>query len=246
MTQTVLAAVAGAAFTLVSLVAAARSAPSDGLRAAAAGVAGGILLALAFAELFPEALEQAGHEWAALGFMAGFVALFAVEAVTKSHTHHGHEHDRSELRRHSLAAFVLGLGIHNLADGFTVAASTEVSNATGAGVATGVLVHQLPVGISFAAVLLALQTPRAFVVKTAVALGALIPAGAAIVVALPSMSSVAFGILLGAASGALVYIGAGHLLPEVHSERSTWTAAAVFPLALVATTLLFVQVLGND
>jgi zinc transporter ZupT len=109
-----------------------------------------------------------------------------------------------------------------------------------------VLVHQLPVGISFAAVLLALQTPRAFVVKTAVALGVLIPAGAVIVVALPAMSDVAFGVLLGAASGALVYIGAGHLLPEVHSERSTWTAAAVFPLALVATTLLFVQVLGHE
>jgi zinc transporter ZupT len=246
MAQTILAAIAGAAFTLVSLAAAARSTPGDRLRAAAAGVAGGILLALAFAEVFPEALEHAGQEWAAVGFVAGFVALFAVEAITKGHTHHGHEHDQGELRRHSLVAFLLGLGLHNLADGFTVAASAEVSGATGAGVATGVLVHQLPVGISFAAVLVALGAARPVVVKTAVALGVLIPVGAAIVVALPSMSSAAFGALLGAASGALVYIGAGHLLPEVHSERSTWTAAVVFPLALVATTLLFVQVLGPE
>ena len=246
MTETALASLAGAAFTLVSLLGAARSAPSHRLRAAAAGAAGGILLALAFAELFPEALEQAGHEWAAIGFMAGFVALFAVEAVTKSHTHHAHEHDQAQLRRHSVGAFVAGLGIHNLADGFTIAASTEVSKATGAGVTTGVLVHQLPVGVSFAAVLLALRSPRAFVVKTAIALGVLIPAGAAIVVALPSLGAVAFGVLLGMASGALVYIGAGHLLPEVQSERSTWTAAAVFPLALVMTTLLFVQLLEHD
>jgi zinc and cadmium transporter len=246
MTETVLAAIAGAGFTLMSLTAAARSAPSDRFRAAAAGVAGGILLALAFAELFPEALEQAGNEWAALGFMAGFVVLFAVEAVTKSHTHHGHEHDRGELRRHSLKAFVLGLGFHNLVDGFTVAASAEVSSATGAGVATGVLVHQLPVGVSFAAVLLALRTPRAVVVRTAVALGLLIPAGAVLVVALPALGGVALGALLGAASGALVYIGAGHLLPEIQAERSTWTAAAVFPVALVATTLLFVQLLGHE
>ncbi len=246
MTETILAALAGAGFTLVSLLGAARSAPSDRLRVAAAGVAGGILLALAFAELFPEALEHAGHEWAAIGFMTGFVALIAVEELTKSHTHHGHEHDRAELRRHSLGAFVVGLGIHNLADGFTIAASTELSKATGAGVATGVLVHQFPVGVSFAAVVLALQSPRAFVVKTAIALGVLIPVGAAIVVALPSLGAVAFGVLLGTASGALVYIGAGHLLPEAQSERSTWTAAAVFPLALVVTTLLVVQLLEHD
>ena len=245
MTESLLAAIAGAAFTLVSLLAAARSTPSDGLRAAAAGIAGGILLALAFAELFPEALDHAGREWAAVGFAAGFVALFAVEAATKGHTHHGHEHDQGELRRHSHGAFVVGLGIHNLADGFTVAAGTEVSKAAGGGVAAGVVVHQLPVGISFAAVLLALRTPRAFVIRTAVALGLLVPVGAIVVVALPSLSGVPLGVLLGGASGALVYIGAGHLLPEVHSERSTWTAAAFFPLALVATTLLFVQVLGD-
>ena len=74
----------------------------------------------------------------------------------------------------------------------------------------------------------------------------LIPVGAVVVAALPTLTSVALGLVLGAASGALVYIGAGHLLPEVHSERSTWTAAAVFPLTLVVTTLLFVQLLPHE
>ena len=89
MTQVALAGLAGAAFVGVALLGAARAAPSARLRSVAAGVAAGILLALAFAELFPEALERAGHEAAAIGFMAGFVTLFGVEAVTKGHTHHG-------------------------------------------------------------------------------------------------------------------------------------------------------------
>ena len=246
MTEVALSAIAGAGFTLVSLLGAARAAPSAGVRAAAAGAASGILLALAFAELFPEALERAGHEWAAVGFAAGFVALFAVEAVTKGHTHHRHDQDDAQLAHHALRPFVLGLGLHNVADGVTIAAGAQVSGAAGAGVATGVLVHQLPVGVSFAAVLLALQSPRRFVVKTAVALGVLIPAGAALVAAVPTLGSEAVGALLGAASGALVYIGAGHLLPEAQSERSTVTAAAVFPLALVVTTLLFVALLPHE
>ena len=246
MTEILLAALAGAAFALVALFGAARTAPSPRLRSIAAGVAAGILLGLAFAELFPEALERGEHEAAAIGFMAGFVALFAVEAVTKGHTHHGQDLDGAHLARHSLAPFVIGLGIHNFADGFSIAAGTEVSGAAGAGVAIGVLVHQLPVGVSFAAVLLALGSSRALVVKTALALGLLIPIGAAIVAALPAPSAVALGGILGAASGALVYIGAGHLLPEAQSERSTLTVAAVFPLALVATTLLFVALLPHE
>ena len=246
MTEIGLAALAGAAFALVALLGAARTAPSPRVRSIAAGVAAGILLALAFAELFPEALERAGHEAAAIGFTVGFVALFAVEAVTKGHTHHGQDVDRVHLAHHSLAPFVIGLAIHNFADGFSIAAGTEVSGAAGAGVAIGVLVHQLPVGISFAAVLLALGSPRAFVLRAAVALGLLIPVGAALVAALPAPGTDALGLILGAASGALVYIGAGHLLPEAQSERSTLTVAAVFPLALVATTLLFVALLPHE
>jgi zinc and cadmium transporter len=246
MTEIGLAALAGAAFALVALLGAARATPSPRLRSVAAGIAAGILLALAFAELFPEALERGGHTSAALGFMAGFVALFAVEAVTKGHTHHGQDVDRAHLARHSLGPFVIGLGIHNFADGFSIAAGTEVSGAAGAGVAIGVLVHQLPVGVSFAAVLLALGSSRAFVLQAALALGVLIPVGAAIVAALPTPSAVTVGAILGAASGALVYIGAGHLLPEAQSERSTLTVAAVFPLALIATTLLFVALLPHE
>jgi zinc and cadmium transporter len=247
LTEIGLAALAGAAFTVVALLGAARTAPGPRLRSVAAGVAAGILLALAFAELFPEALERAGHESAAIGFMAGFVALFAVEAVTKGHTHHGQDVvERAHLARHSLGPFVIGLGIHNFADGFSIAAGAEVSGAVGAGVAIGVLVHQLPVGVSFAAVLLALGSSRTFVVRTALGLGLLIPIGASIVAALPAPGDAAVGAILGAASGALVYIGAGHLLPEAQSERSTLTVAAVFPLALLATTLLFLALLPHE
>ena len=245
MTEIALAAVAGAAFAAVALLGAARTAPSPRLRSIAAGVAAGILLALAFAELFPEALER-GHESAAVGFMVGFVALFAVEAVTKGHTHHGQELERTHLARHSLVPFMIGLAIHNFADGFSIAAGTEVSEAAGAGVAIGVLVHQLPVGVSFAAVLAALGSSRGFVLKAALALGVLIPLGAATVAALPALTAAALGGVLGAASGALVYIGAGHLLPEAQSERSTLAVVGVFPLALVATTLLFVALLPHE
>ncbi len=246
MTEIALAALAGGAFALVALLGAARTAPSPRLRSVAAGIAAGILLALAFAELFPDALERGGHESAALGFVVGFVALFAVEAVTKGHTHHGQDLERPHLARHSLGPFVIGLGIHNFADGFSIAAGTEASGVAGAGVAIGVLVHQLPVGVSFAAVLLALGSSRAFVARTALALAVLIPVGAASVTALPAPSAVTVGAILGAASGALVYIGAGHLLPEAQSERSTLTVAGVFPLALIATTLLFVALLPQE
>jgi len=246
MVEVLLAAVAGAGFTVVALLGGARVSVSSQLRGAAVGVAGGILLGIAFAELFPEALERAGHESAVTGFVAGFLALFIVETLTKGHTHHEHAHDDRQLARHAPIPFIVGLGLHNLADGFAIGTTTELSEAAGTAVAAGILVHQLPVGVSFGAVLLALESPRATVVRTAVALGVLIPIGAAVTVALPSLSALALGTLLAAAGGALVYIGAGHLLPEAQSERTTPVVASIFPVALVLTTVLFVTVLPHE
>ena len=65
------------------------------------------------------------------------------------------------VHKHALGPFVVGLAIHNLADGFVLGVGAKAAAVTSWLVGLGVLVHQMPVGISLAAVLLAARVGRA-------------------------------------------------------------------------------------
>ena len=210
-------------------------------RSYSAAVAAGILLALAFVDLFPEGLEVAG-EAAIVGFVGGFTLLFLTEAFTRAHTHHAPE---ESVHKHALGPFVLGLAIHNLADGFVLGVGAQTSAITAGLVGLGVLVHQVPVGISLAAVLLAARATRTRVVRTAALLGLAIPLAATLTMALPAPGEGALGLLTGVAGGVLAYAGAAHLLPEAQAEQPSRVTASLFAATLIITTVCLMTVLGD-
>jgi ZIP family zinc transporter len=210
-------------------------------RSYSAAVAAGILLALAFVDLFPEGLEVAG-EAAIVGFVGGFTLLFLTEAFTRAHTHHAPE---ESVHKHTLGPFVLGLAIHNLADGFVLGVGAQTSANTAGLVGLGVLVHQVPVGISLAAVLLAARATRTRVVRTAALLGLAIPLAATLTMALPAPGEGALGLLTGVAGGVLAYAGAAHLLPEAQAEQPSRVTASLFAATLIITTVCLMTVLGD-
>jgi zinc transporter ZupT len=205
-------------------------------RSLSAAFAAGILLALAFVDLFPEGLELAG-ETAVAGFVAGFTLLFVTETFTRAHTHHLPE---EHVHKHALGPFVFGLAVHNLADGFVLGVGAKAAAMTSWLVGLGVLVHQMPVGISLAAVLLAARVGRTGIVWTSVLLGLAIPAAAALTLALPVPGDGALGLLTGVAGGVLAYIGAAHLLPEAQAEHSNRSAGILFVATLVITSAVLI------
>ncbi len=212
------------------------------LRSYATAAAAGLLLALAFADLFPESQEMA-QEAAAVGFLGGFAVMFLAEMSTHSHAHPS---DDEHSHKHSLGAFVFGLFIHNSADGFVLGVGAKAATATAVGVLDlGVLIHQVPVGVALAAVLVAAQASRAQMAGTAVALGLVIPVAAGVTLALPTPSEGSLGLMLGVAGGVLTYVSAAHLLPEVQAERPNRASSLVFVVVLVLTTVGLFTFLGD-
>ena len=210
-------------------------------RSYSAAFAAGILLALAFADLFPESLELAG-EPAIAGFVGGFALLLLTEVFTRAHTHHSPEEG---VHKHALGPFVLGLAIHNLADGFVLGVSSKASAITSWLVGLGILVHQVPVGVSLAAVFVAARATGARIVQTAVVLGLAIPLAAVLTAALPVPSDQALGFLTGVAGGVLAYIGSSHLLPEAQAEHPSRGIGILFAATLVITAIGLVAVPGG-
>ena len=231
MSAILMASLAAVGFSAASLLALLGGDLGARGRSLSAAFAAGILLALAFVDLFPEGLELGG-ETAVAGFVGGFALLFLTESLSRAHTHHLPE---EHVHKHALGPFVLGLAIHNLADGFALGVGVKAAAVTSWLVGLGVLVHQVPVGISLAAVLLAARVGRAGVMRTAVSLGLAIPAAAALTVALPAPGEGALGLLTGVAGGVLAYIGAAHLLPEAQAEHTDRFAGIMFVATLLVT-----------
>jgi zinc transporter, ZIP family len=210
-------------------------------RSYSAAFAAGILLALAFVDLFPEGLELAG-EPAIAGFVGGFVVLFLTEVLTRAHTHHSPE---EHVSKHALGPFVFGLMIHNFADGFVLGVGAKAAAITSWLIGFGILVHQVPVGISLAAVLVAARATRVRVMRTAVLLGLAIPLAAGLTVIWPVPGDQALGSLTGAAGGVLAYIGAAHLLPEAQAEHPSKVTGVIFATTLVMSAIGLLTVLGH-
>jgi len=241
MSAVPLAVLAAIGFSWASLLALLGGEMSARGRSYAAAFAAGILLALVFVDLFPESLELA-ETLAIAGFVAGFVLLFLTELLTRAHTHHAP--DESVLK-HALGPFVLGLAIHNLADGFVLGVSAKAAAVTSWLVGLGVLVHQVPVGISLAAVFVVAHATSARVLRTAVLLGLAIPVAAGLTAALPVAGDGVLGFLTGMAGGVLAYIGSAHLLPEAQAEHSSKTVGILFAATFVLTALGLLAVHGG-
>ncbi len=233
MTAILLASLAAIGFSGASLLALlGRELRARG-QSYSAALAAGILLALAFVDLFPEGLELA-EESAIGGFVGGFTLLFLTEALTRAHTHHSPE---EHVHKHALGPFVLGLAIHNLADGFVLGVGAKTSAVASGLIGFGILVHQMPVGLSLAAVLMASRASRARVLQAAILLGLTIPLASGLTLALPVPGDQTLGFLAGIAGGVLAYMGAAHLLPEAQGEHSSKTTAVIFAMALVVTSI---------
>ena len=241
MSAGLLSLLAMAGFVGASLVALFGRKSGEVGRALAAAVAAGILLALAFADLFPEALEMA-EVGAISGFVGGFVLLFLAEALGR--VRHGHR-PRDEAGGVALWPLVLGLAVHNFADGFVLGAVAGASAGVAGILGLGILVHQVPVGLSLAAILVTAKVSRAGVVRTTLLLGLVIPLAALSTMALPLPDERGLGTLTGAAGGVLAYMGAAHLLPETQAGDAGRLSGVLFVGTLVTTTLVLTTVLGH-
>jgi zinc transporter ZupT len=234
-----IALLSAAGFLGASLLAVVGSTVAAAFRPYAAPVAGGVLLAIAFSDVAPEALDLAGDR-ATLALVGAFTFFYLLETLT-----HAAEHDRPTGVDHGgLGALVVGLCVHNAADGFALGATDHLAGGATGLVGLGVLIHQMPVGLSFAGILLAQEAPRREVVRWSLAVALVIPAATALTVLLPVHSDDAVGAMMDASAGLLIYVGAAHLLPEVRAQRHNRAAALVFAATLLLVTIMSMTLTG--
>jgi len=199
--------------------------------------AAGALITIALTHLVPESIELAGN--ALLGVLLSFIAFYLLETVLVIHS--GSEiHYAGEERPTKAPVLFSGLFLHSLIDGVIIVAGFEVSTELGLFAATGVILHELPEGVtSFALLLRSMSRKRALGLSLAVALAT--PFGALIALGpLSTITEAGLGMMMAVAAGSFLYVAASDLIPETHEKNAV--ANAVF-LLIGAGFLYFLSTL---
>lgn len=185
------------------------------------GFSAGAVLAVAFFDLLPEALELAGVH--SVGFVTtlvglGFVLYMVLDRALVLHADHDllHNHGRGKLGAASLL-------LHSYLDGLAIGLAFHVSNATGLVVALAVLTHDFSDGINTINLILKNRGGRNEAMKWLV-MDAAAPLAGVTTTFFLSIPEAALGLMLAVFCGFFTYIGASDLLPESHHAHPTkWT-----------------------
>jgi len=192
--------------------------------------AAGVLLAVGFGDLLPEAVE-AGEK---MGMGPGSVLLWSLIAVIAFflfersfvwfHHHHGpHEHKPDPV----VPMVWFGDTLHNFIDGIVIAASFLVSVPLGIATTVAVAAHEIPQEIADFSLFLAkgLSKTRVVLINLSSSLATVVGAVGAFFF-WDTLKAV-HPYLLAFTGGMFIYIAASDLIPEMHHEHECETPGCV-------------------
>jgi zinc and cadmium transporter len=176
----------------------------------------GALLAAAFFDLLPEAIEGGdAHEIMPL-VLLGFIIFFILERFAGwFHSHHQHEASRNIAHK---SMIIIGDTLHNALDGVAIGAAFLIDVPTGIVTTLAVAAHEIPQEIGDFGLLLArgMRGSRAILANILSAIATLITAG--FTFSLGSSDIIPLAPLLAITAGFFIYIAAADIIPEIHES----------------------------
>ena len=220
------------------------------------GFSAGAVIAVAFFDLMPEAIELGKNFYEAnfiLSIVAlGFLIYLILDRVVFLHAHaHGDEdkyHDDSKThdevqdinvnKNHRGILGASSLCIHSFLDGIAIGLAFKVSVAIGAIVAVAVLVHDFSDGINTVNMILknngGLKKAFSWLMADAIA-----PIVGVVSTLFFTVSEQSLSIILALFAGFFLYIGASDLIPESHHSHPKFLTTV---MTLVGASVLYIVI----
>lgn len=197
--------------------------------------AAGVLISASFLHIIPKSFSMSPQApvWLLVGFLGlhvfnRFITAFVCE--------------RDPDRKEAAVGLVpmLGIGFHSFIDGFIYSITFTVSILTGYLATFGMVLHEFPEGIiTYLLLVRGGFSEDKSMLLAFLAAAATTPVG--MLVSYPLVSSIAdetLGALLALSAGALVYVGATHLLPRAELEHKRYSLCALAGGVMVAVIIV--------
>lgn len=182
--------------------------------------AAGALLAAAFLDLLPEAVEHGEADLVLRFALGGLVLFFVLErSLSWFHHHHDHEHGNAKgLKRRNASLIVIGDTVHNFIDGLAIGAAFLVDPAVGLITTAAIAAHEIPQEIGDFGLLLAKGMPKRRVLMVNLFSAVATVIGAVLVYGFGGQLGLPESLLLAVTAGFFIYIAASDIIPTIHAE----------------------------
>lgn len=196
--------------------------------------AAGVLISVSFMYIIPKSFNMSSAAPAFL--LTGFLAVHLFNRLLKSYVSHKYEYTDYNVG----IIPMLGIGFHSFIDGVIYSVTFNVSIFTGVLAAMGMVLHEFSEGIvTFVLLQRGGFNRRKSALYAFLAAAVSTPLGA--LVSYPFINNIrqsTLGVLLAISAGALVYVGAAHLLPAVEKENKRHSVLALGAGVLVAVFII--------
>ncbi len=204
------------------------------------GYTAGVILGVIAFDILPEIFRQLqelhlGPTWPMAALVVGFLLFHIIEKSIL--IHHSQETDYGKHHHPNVGlASALALSGHSFLDGVGIGLGFQVGAKIGIAVAIAVIAHDFSDGLNTVTLMLmhSNTTKRA---RLLLLLDALAPVLGALLTTVVHLSSSGLIVYLGFFAGFLLYIGASEILPEAHSEHSSY---ATIGLTVAGAAFMFI------
>jgi zinc and cadmium transporter len=196
--------------------------------------AAGVLISVSFLHIIPKAFSM--NPSAPFYLLTGYLGLHLFNRFINAFVC-----DKASDAQYGIGLVpMIGIGFHSFIDGFIYSITFTVSIFTGLLAATGMVLHEFPEGI----ITYLLLKRGGFRKRTSLLfafLAAALTTPLGMLVSYPFIFKIdkpLLGALLAFSAGALVYVGATHLLPQAETEHKRYSLFALSAGILVAVVII--------
>lgn len=200
------------------------------------GYTAGVLLGVVAFDLLPEIFkilnaEHRSATGAMIALVCGFLVFHIIEKTILIHRTNELEYNVHHHPQVGVAS-AIALSGHSFLDGVGIGLGFQASTAVGIAVAIAVIAHDFTDGLNTVNLML-LNKNTTFKAFLFLLLDATTPILGVLSTLLFKVSDGALVIYLGFFTGFLLYIGASQILPEAHSEHSSYSTIGLTALGIV-------------
>lgn len=207
--------------------------PSRKLLGSIMGFAGGLMLAVVVFELIPEAINKTNILYTVIFYTIGIGIVMFIERVT----------DKTKVKSSNYVKMAiitsLGLMLHNFPEGIIMGCGFLVEQKLGVQMSIIIALHDIPEGIAVTAPLMASKVKSTKIMLYAFLTALPTALGAALGVMAGNISDFYLGLSLALASGIMMYVVFGELVPE---SNKLWSGVLNSLSVILGLTLGFIMI----
>ena len=180
------------------------------------GLASGVMVAVVLFDMLPSALIT-NYKKAILGFVIGVIILLIIDKLI-------FKYQETDSLISLGYLIMVAIAMHDLPEGMAIALGDELKGRTGMVIALGIGIHNIPEGMAIAAPLIMAGVSRFKIFRQTLLIGLITPLGTVLGKYAVKIVPGFLPLLLGLASGIMVYLVLFQLWPEakIKGKKSRW------------------------